>query len=131
MTVLLVDDDPTFRNLLHDLLLNEGHEVLAVENGEEAMRRLAVVRPDIIVTDIYMPVMDGAQLHKNVRDNPLYATLPFLFISGYDDGSTHTSHWDPRYDGFHCKNKPLEEMKNWIEYLTTSLEKRDKYPPGN
>ena len=87
-----------------------------MQNGEEAMRQLSVVRPDIIVTDIFMPVLDGAQLHTNVRSIPLYETIPFLFISGYDDGSTHTSLWDPRYDGFYCKSKPLEETKNWIKW---------------
>ena len=129
--MLLVDDDPTFRNLLREVLLNEGYEVYAAENGEEAIHKLSAVRPDIIVSDIYMPVMDGLLLHRDVRNNPLYATLPFLFISGYSDAYTLTSFADPRYDGFFCKSNPLQEMKDWIKHLTTPLDKRDKYLPGS
>ncbi len=118
MTILLVDDDPTYRNLLLEVLTVEGYDVCAVKNGEEALHKLPVLLPDIIVADINMPVIDGPQLHHLVRSNPVYATLPFLFISGYSDAFTLISA-DSRYDGFSLKGRPLHEIKKWIEYLTT------------
>ncbi|HXF99726.1 MAG TPA: response regulator, partial [Bacteroidota bacterium] len=66
MTVLVVDDEPAYRLMVRELLLAEGHDVLLAENGQEALRKLSIVAPDIIVSDIYMPVMDGRKLHRAV-----------------------------------------------------------------
>ncbi len=130
MTVLIVDDEPAFRFLVRDILMADGFDVLTAENGQDALRKLSVVHPDIVVSDIYMPVMDGVNLHKSVRGNPTYATLPFLFVSGYSDEYALTSMRDPRYDGFLRKGRPPHEIKEWIKYLTTPEDKRDKYLPG-
>ncbi len=130
MTVLIVDDEPAFRFLVRDILMADGFDVLTAENGQEALRKLSIVHPDIIVSDIYMPIMDGVNLHKSVRENPMYATLPFLFVSGYSDEYALTSVRDPRYDGFLRKGRPPQEIKEWIKYLTTPEDKRDKYLPG-
>ena len=125
MTVLVVDDEPAYRMLLRELLMADGSEVLTAENGEEALRKLAVVQPDIVISDMYMPIMDGAKLHHAVREMPRYEKLPFLFVSGYEDEFTLGAVRDPRYDGFFKKGRPLPELMQWIKYLTTPEEKRD------
>lgn len=130
MTVLFVDDEPAYRLLVRELLMADGFDVLTAENGEEALRKLSVVQPDIIVSDVYMPIMDGAKLHRLVRENPLYEKLPFLFVSGYNDEYTMYSVRDPRYDGFLRKGRPSQELKEWIKYLTAPEDKRGKLLPG-
>ncbi|HXF99315.1 MAG TPA: response regulator, partial [Bacteroidota bacterium] len=92
--------------------------------------KLSIVAPDIIVSDIYMPVMDGRKLHRAVREMPRYEKLPFLFVSGYSDEQTLTAVRDPRYDGFCRKGAPAKEFLEWITYLTTPEEKRDRFLPG-
>lgn len=83
-TVLLVDDEPTVRSALQSALECAGHEVLAGESGEAALRLLARASPrlDILVTDILMPGMDGFELADLVRRE--VPDLPVLFITGYD-----------------------------------------------
>jgi CheY-like chemotaxis protein len=130
MTILVVDDDEGQRLMLKDLLTLEGWDVLLAENGEEALGKLKRWKMDIVISDIYMPVMDGFRLRNAVREMPGWATLPFLFISGYDDQYTLEAVKDPKIEGFFRKGKPIAELKEWILYLTAPEEKRPKYTPG-
>jgi CheY-like chemotaxis protein len=130
MTVLVVDDEPSYRLAAREVLMAEGHDVLTAENGEEALRKLSLIEPDIIVSDIYMPVMDGRKLHRAVREMPRYEKLPFLFVSGYSDQQTLTAVCDPRYDGFLSKGSSPDDLISWVTYLTTPVEKRGKTIPG-
>lgn len=130
MTVLVVDDEPSYRILLREILMSNGHDVLTAENGDEGLRKLSIVTPDIVISDIYMPIMDGVKFHRSVRSNPNYEKLPFLFVSGYSDDYTLNSMRDPRYDGFLRKGGSEHQINDWIEYLTTPEEKRSKLLPG-
>lgn len=77
MTVLLVDDEPSYRLTLREILQAEGYEVFVAENGEVALRKLGMIEPNIIIADVYMPVMDGRKLHRAVREMPRFEKLPF------------------------------------------------------
>ena len=130
MTILVVDDEPSYRLVLRSVLKDEGYEVEVAENGEAALKKLAESHIDFVISDIYMPVMDGIRFHKAVRAMPQYATMPFLFVSAFDDQHTLDAVKDPKYEGFLRKARPVPELKEWIAYLTTPVEKRAKFPPG-
>jgi len=130
MTILVVDDDEEQRLMLKDLLTLEGWDVFLAENGDEALEKLKRGKMDIVISDIYMPVMDGFKLRNAVREMPGCATIPFLFFSGYDDQYTLEAVKDPRIEGFFRKGRPIVELKEWILYLTAPEEKRPKYTPG-
>jgi CheY-like chemotaxis protein len=130
MTILAVDDDEGQRLMLNTLLRLEGWDVFLAEDGEEALKKIALAKMDIIISDIYMPVMDGFKLRNTVRGMPGNETLPFLFISGYDDQYTLQAVKNPKIEGFFRKGKPVGELKEWVLYLTAPEEKRPKYPPG-
>lgn len=124
--VLIVDDELEYRLLLRSLLTSEGFEVVMAANGEEALEKLKDQPVDFIVSDIYMPVMDGIKLHRAVRALAEYATVPFLFVSAYDDCHTTDTVRDPRYDGFLKKARPVGELLDWVEYLLTP--EKDRMP---
>ena len=65
--ILLVDDSKTELHLLSDMLTQRGFTVRTAENGEEAMRRLAEVKPDLILMDVQMPVMGGLEATRAMR----------------------------------------------------------------
>jgi two-component system, chemotaxis family, chemotaxis protein CheY len=130
MTILVVDDEPEYRLVTKTVLLGEGFKVELAENGEEGMKKLHDADFDIIVSDIYMPVMDGIRFHHAVRAHPKFEKLPFLFVSAFDDQHTLDAVQDPRYDGFLRKARPTEELVEWIRYLTTPEGSRSKLPPG-
>ena len=130
MMILVVDDEPAYRNVLRSVLQNAGYDVVLAENGEDGLKKLKESKIDLVISDINMPLMDGIRFHKEVRALPECATLPFLFVSAFDDQHTLEAVKDPRYDGFLRKARPVDEMKEWISFLTTPVEKRSKFPPG-
>ena len=79
--VLIVEDETNIRNNLSEILEMNGYEVAVAENGQEALLALQSDQPDIILSDILMPVMNGYDLLRSVQANPKLRHLPFLFLS--------------------------------------------------
>ena len=80
-TLLVVEDNPVLREGLQDILVREGYQVLTASNGKEALDRLRLASPDLILSDIAMPLMDGYALFQAVRTRPEWVTIPFIFLS--------------------------------------------------
>ncbi len=83
--ILLVDDEAGFAELLRDLLEMDNYEVVTAENGEEGLEKLKTFVPDVIISDVVMPKMSGFEMFKQVKASPETSTLPFLFITGFQD----------------------------------------------
>jgi two-component system, chemotaxis family, chemotaxis protein CheY len=130
MTILIVDDEPSYRLLLRNVLLDLGYEVIQAENGVEGLKKLQSNKVDLVISDIYMPSMDGIRFNRAARALPEFATIPFLFMSAFDDEHTLNAVKDPRYEGFLRKARPIEEIREWVTFLTTPIEKRAKIAPG-
>jgi CheY-like chemotaxis protein len=79
--VLVVDDEVGIANLLADVLSDEGHRVMVAANGREGLKRAEEERPDLVITDFMMPVMDGAQLIKALADHPDLKGVPIYLMS--------------------------------------------------
>lgn len=85
--VLLVEDHPDTRQLYAIALDASGFHVLEAEHGEEALATIRQRLPDIVVTDLAMPVMDGLEFCRRVREIPAAARLPILAVTGQDTPS--------------------------------------------
>ncbi len=83
-TILVVDDSPTIRKLVSMTLEKYGHRVLTAGNGLDAVNKLKEVVPDLILSDITMPHMDGYQLCKAIRGNAVTKKVPVIMLSGKD-----------------------------------------------
>ncbi len=83
--ILLVDDEVNFAQLLGGLLHMDGFEVTVAHDGQEALEKLATFTPDAIISDVVMPRVDGFEMFKQVKANEKTASIPFLFITGYQD----------------------------------------------
>ena len=79
--ILLAEDDALIRDVIYNILALEGYEVFPTENGQQALDMFVSVKPDLIISDIMMPVMVGFELIEEVRALPLGVTIPFLFLS--------------------------------------------------
>jgi twitching motility two-component system response regulator PilH len=79
--ILVVDDSKTELHHLSDVLGKRGYLVRTAENGEEAMRRLADDKPDLILMDVVMPGQNGFQLTRSITRNPLYADVPVIMCT--------------------------------------------------
>lgn len=82
-TILIVDDDDDMRRMLKETLDTLGYRVLDADGGETALRILASSRPDAVILDFAMPVMNGAELAKAIRTD--WPDAPIIFASGYSD----------------------------------------------
>jgi CheY-like chemotaxis protein len=81
--VLLVDDDPDFRDVIADLLRDEGCRVVEASDGAAALQVLDKLVPDLIITDLMMPGMDGWQLFDALQKNAEWAKIPVAVISAF------------------------------------------------
>ena len=81
--VLVAEDDPAIRMLLEAKIRLMGHLVVGVGSGEEALSLLrGKPAPDVAVLDVLMPGMSGLELLTRLREDPLYAAMPAIFLSG-------------------------------------------------
>jgi CheY-like chemotaxis protein len=129
MNILIVDDERLYCKLVKDYFEQEGWTVYMAENGQDGLEKLEAEKIDAVVSDIYMPIMNGVQFRDKVRENPNYSNLPFLFVSGYNDNYTLNAVKFPEIEVFLEKTKPLSELKAWIQYLTKPVEHRSSLPP--
>ncbi|MGZ3433263.1 MAG: response regulator [Isosphaeraceae bacterium] len=81
ITILIVDDDPGIRFMLRAILENEGYTVLEAGNGKAALSAIASQIPDIVTTDLMMPVMSGTELILRLRSEARTAGIPIVVIS--------------------------------------------------
>jgi len=79
--ILVIDDDPDVRTLCRLNLGWAGHEVLEAEGGRQALEMVAADAPDALVLDIMMPVVDGLEVLRRVRNDPATRELPVVVIS--------------------------------------------------
>jgi two-component system sensor histidine kinase/response regulator len=84
-TVLVVEDEPTILEIIAFLLEEEQLRVLQAHDGETALSLLETVQPDLIISDVKMPGMDGFTLCRHVRDQPTLSHVPFIFLTGKGD----------------------------------------------
>ena len=81
--IMVIDDDLALIDLMKEILTPRGFEVFAFDSPLEALKNLDSIRPDVILTDVQMPVMSGLEVLKNVRASQ--ADLPVVFVSGHAD----------------------------------------------
>lgn len=80
--IMLVDDEPNLRELLRQMLELGGFDVVEAEDGLEALEKLEMVAPDVMILDVMMPNLDGVSLCKKLRAGTAFAGLPIIMVSG-------------------------------------------------
>jgi two-component system, cell cycle response regulator DivK len=82
-TVLVVEDQEDNRQILRDLLGNAGYEMLEAENGADALTAVQKKRPDLILMDIQLPVMDGYEATRRLKADPATKDIPIVVVTSY------------------------------------------------
>nr|VFJ62995.1 MAG: two component, sigma54 specific, transcriptional regulator, Fis family [Candidatus Kentron sp. DK] len=109
--ILIVDDEPDIRNLLKEILEDEGYEVSVAENGEGARQARRARRPDLTLLDIWMPDTDGITLLKEWSEGNLLDT-PVIMMSGH--GTVETAVEATRLGAYDYIEKPLSMAKLFL-----------------
>ena len=81
--ILVVEDQEDNRQILRDLLGSAGYDLTEAEDGEEAIAAVARRRPDLILMDIQLPVMDGYEATRRIRTKPNLKSVPIIAVTSY------------------------------------------------
>ena len=81
--ILVIEDDPDARSLIETILKQAGYDVLLAADGREGLEKTTNESPDLIITDIAMPRLDGLRLIQLLRTMPLFRNLPILAITSF------------------------------------------------
>src|SRR6267378_6655114 len=87
--ILVVDDDQRILDLLVELLEQEGYEVSAAKDGAEALELALSFGPDVVISDVVMPVVDGLELCRRLKEDSRTANIPVLLVSGLRNSREH------------------------------------------
>ncbi|OLD60082.1 MAG: hypothetical protein AUI33_15900 [Ignavibacteria bacterium 13_1_40CM_2_61_4] len=120
--ILLVDDEAGFAELLRDLLEMDSYEVMVAHDGQDGLEKLEAFVPDVIISDIVMPRLSGFELFKRVKASPTTATIPFLFITGFQDDRVLAEARKVGVFGILRKPVDIEQIENRLRELTRSKE---------
>jgi CheY-like chemotaxis protein len=85
MKVLIVDDTDTLRSLIQVFLLARGWVFHEARDGAEALDKVRAVRPDVVISDVTMPVMDGFELCAAIRTDPSLRSIPVVLLTMLGD----------------------------------------------
>ena len=83
--ILVVDDEPSVRRLLRAVLSKSGYGVVEASDGDEGLRKALEENPNLIISDVLMPVQDGYQMARNLRDNPATESVPIIMLTGLNE----------------------------------------------
>jgi len=111
--ILVVDDEESIRYLYKEELEEEGFVVEVANDGEEALRKLSLFKPDLITLDIKMPGMNGIEALKRIRD--LERQIPIIMCSAYGEYKQDLTTWAS--DAYIVKCADLTELKTTIRRL--------------
>ena len=84
-TLLVIEDEAPLRANLVRLLTAEGYQVITAADGDEGIRRARADRPDLVICDILMPLVDGYGVLATLRSRPETAATPFIFLTASAD----------------------------------------------
>ena len=111
--ILLIEDEESLRLLYEEELKAEGYEVLCAGNGKEALRQLEEVKPDLIILDIVMPVMDGMEALGQIMGRE--RNIPIVIHTSYPGYREDFMSWAA--DAYVAKSSDLRVLKGTIRDL--------------
>ena len=123
MNILIIAEEPSFRLMARHYLIDEGYHVALATSPQEGFKLIKTENIDLIITELYMPIVDGLQLCKRTRELPEHKDTPFIFLSSYGDESTEAIKMSFINTGFFRKGHSISELLTSIKYLTTPKEK--------
>ena len=115
--ILVVDDSKTELMYLTDILVKNGFLVKTAENAEDAFRRLAEEKPELILMDVVMPGQNGFQLTRAITRDPLYSDIPIMMCTSKNQETDRV--WGMRQGAKDYITKPVDadELMNKIRAL--------------
>ncbi len=120
--ILVIDDDPSVRLLVSDVLALEGYDVRTAEDGFSGLRMIDAQRPDCVVLDVMMPGMDGHAVLQRIRSADGGPDLPVVMLTAAADDAQAWQAWTEGVDYFLAKPFDPTELLRYLDYLFTGAD---------
>lgn len=120
-TVLFIDDESKWLKTIKQTLEGEPVRIVTADSGEAALKKLQRKLPDLILSDVRMPTMNGFDLFMKVKDNPRLKDVPYIFMSSIDDFDAIRTAKEIGADGYIEKPFDLEKIRLIINDLITKF----------
>ena len=104
-SILVADDDQTIRTMIRQILAIQGYDVTEAVDGEDAIRKIRLIKPDLILTDVQMPNANGYQVCQAIKSDPALKRIPILVLTVLDSNEERVKGLDAGADDF--INKPF------------------------
>ncbi|APG82905.1 response regulator [Sinorhizobium americanum] len=118
--ILLVEDNEMNRDMLSRRLSRRGFDVLIAENGKAGVELATSERPDVILMDMSLPVMDGWEATRQIKANPLTSGIPVIALTAHAMASDRDMALDAGCDDYDSKPVDLTQLVRKIEQLLTA-----------
>jgi putative two-component system response regulator len=115
--ILIAEDVQANRLILAQLLMKMGYSVIQTKDGREALDQVMQEKPDIVILDIAMPEMDGIEVCRIIKSNPLTKVIPVLIITAHGDDEHHLKALDAGADDFLSKPYKIHFLKARLKSL--------------
>jgi two-component system sensor histidine kinase/response regulator len=126
--ILLVDDEFNLRETISELLTSQNYEVKTASNGQEAIELLENWTPDLIISDIMMPIMDGNHFHELIKNNINLSSIPFIFITAKNEENQMRKYLSKGADDLITKPFKIKEL---IEIVRSKIDRFEKIKNTN
>lgn len=133
--ILAVDDEPSIVKLVSATLSARGYDVVVAHNGEEALDKVRLEKPDLIVLDIMMPRMDGREVRRRLQADPATSAIPIVFLSAVGDLDNQLDTLDSGSGEYMTKPFKPSELADYVDAMLdpsrkTELEKHRSQQVG-
>jgi CheY-like chemotaxis protein len=126
--VLIAEDNAVNRELLREILEARGYAVDEACDGQAALEMIEHMRPDILLLDIGMPILDGFAVVRRIRENPRLAALPVLAVTAYAMQGDREKILSSGFDGYLSKPVKRTVLEEEIDRLLKASESRNAAP---
>ncbi|MBI3511051.1 MAG: response regulator [Bacteroidetes bacterium] len=120
MKILIVDDEPDIREFISYNLLRRGYIVITASDGKEGMDLALEFKPDLIILDVLMPVMNGYETCIELRKNPIFDKTKIIFLSALNESTAKDFGLKLEADAFIGKPIRIELLLKRVELWLTS-----------
>lgn len=114
--ILVIDDDPDIRNLLSTYLQGHGHHVVCAEDGAHGIGMVVQHRPDVVILDVDMPVLDGHSTIRVLKGDPKMADIPIIVLTALNSDSTRETMRRAGCAGFLAKPLDLDQLEHMVKH---------------
>jgi pilus assembly protein CpaE len=115
--LLVVDDEPSVRKLIKRFFESRGFEVVVAENGVLGWQMTRDYAPDVVLSDVSMPEMDGYELTRTIRRNPQTASVAVILLSAHRDADATVAGYECGADDYVAKPVDMEVLRHKIDAL--------------